>query len=249
MMGGSYYSNCYKMMWNVNDSIMAHTVGCAKDSHTTDYLSRLGRDEVDVCRESLGTKSVNYIDPEEETILRVTFLGGKFSFKVMRPRWLWQFYPNQLFKVPGSPSWDESWTLVLSWDARCCLLLRVAQQREYDPNNAWFPCGQWAVPSSAPCLISLLFLVPCPARSGCMDSVFTVVSQENREGGKKGWWVSCACNRLVNCCFLVGEFFSSVQGRSWVKSVKLLNSSHKKHTSSFWEVRYATARWPDISQL
>lgn len=55
------------MMWNVNDDVMAHTVGYAKDSHATDYLSRLGRDEVDVCRESLGTRSVNYIGPEKET--------------------------------------------------------------------------------------------------------------------------------------------------------------------------------------
>lgn len=74
------------MMWNVNDSIMALTVGYAKDSHSTDYLSRLERDGVDVCRESLGTKSVNYIHPEEQIRIRVTFLGGKVSFKVMRQR-------------------------------------------------------------------------------------------------------------------------------------------------------------------
>lgn len=79
-MGGSYHSNCYKMMWNVNDSIMTHTVGCARDSQGTDYLSRLGRAEVDVCRESLDTKSVNCIDPEEETRIRVTFFRWEGQF-------------------------------------------------------------------------------------------------------------------------------------------------------------------------
>lgn len=56
---------------------MTHTVGCVKDSHGTDYLSRVGRDEADVCRESLDTESVNYIDPEEETRIRVDFLVGR----------------------------------------------------------------------------------------------------------------------------------------------------------------------------
>lgn len=50
MMGGSYHSDCYKMMWNMNDGIGAHTVGYAEDSHRTDHLSMLGRDEVDVCK-------------------------------------------------------------------------------------------------------------------------------------------------------------------------------------------------------
>lgn len=78
MMGGSYHSDCYKMMWNMNDGIGAHTVGYAEDSHRTDHLSMLGRDEVDVCKESLDTKSGNNIDTEEETRIRVTFLGGQF---------------------------------------------------------------------------------------------------------------------------------------------------------------------------
>lgn len=85
-MGRSYHSDCYKMMWNINGSIRAHTMGYAKDSHRTDHLSRLGRDEVDMCKESMDTKSGNYIDPEEETRIRVAFLGGKVSFKVMRQR-------------------------------------------------------------------------------------------------------------------------------------------------------------------
>lgn len=74
------------MMWNINDNIMAHTVAYAKDSHKTGHLSRLGRDEVDVCKESLDTKSGSYIDPEEETRIRVTFSGGKVNFKVVRQR-------------------------------------------------------------------------------------------------------------------------------------------------------------------
>lgn len=81
---GRYHSNCYKMMWHVNDSIMARTMGYAKDSHATDYLSRLGRDEIDVCRESLDTKHVNDVDPEEETRIRVTFSGRRVSLKVNR---------------------------------------------------------------------------------------------------------------------------------------------------------------------
>lgn len=85
-MGGSSHGSCYKMMWNLNDSTMAHTVGSARDCHGTDYLSRLAGDEVDVCRESLGAKNVNYVDAERETRIRVTFLGGKVSFKVMRQR-------------------------------------------------------------------------------------------------------------------------------------------------------------------
>ncbi len=41
--GGGYHDNSYKMMWNINDSIMARTMGCVKDSPRIDDLSKLGR--------------------------------------------------------------------------------------------------------------------------------------------------------------------------------------------------------------
>ena len=42
MKGGSYHSISYKMVWNINYSIMACTTGYVRDSPGIDGLSKLG---------------------------------------------------------------------------------------------------------------------------------------------------------------------------------------------------------------
>ena len=43
MKGGSYHNNGCKMIWNINDRLMAHTMGYVKDSPRIDDLLKLGR--------------------------------------------------------------------------------------------------------------------------------------------------------------------------------------------------------------
>lgn len=43
MKAGNYHGNSYKMMWNINDSIIACTMRYVKDSPGVDDLSKLGR--------------------------------------------------------------------------------------------------------------------------------------------------------------------------------------------------------------